>query len=87
MGRVAAAPLPLVLAGPPPPARRSAMEAFSSTRSGLKGLGCLSASSRAQRIALCVPLEIRTTRWGGSDLVAAAEEVRGGMYDGLRLES
>jgi hypothetical protein len=62
VGRVAAAPLPLVLAGPPAPAKRSAMEAFSSIRSGLKALGCLSASSRAQRIALCVPLEIRTTR-------------------------
>lgn len=87
MGRVEAVPLPLVLAGGPPPARRSAMEAFSSTRSGLKAFGCLSASSRAQRIALCVPLEIRTTGWGGSDLVAAAEEVRGGTYDGLRLDS
>lgn len=53
VGRVADPTFPFVVAVPVP-ARRSAMEAFSSIRSGEKGWGCLKASSRAQRMALFV---------------------------------
>jgi hypothetical protein len=58
-------PLPLEVAGPPPPSS-SAMLAFSSSSSGEKALGCLSASSRAKRMALCVCREMRTAGWGSS---------------------
>lgn len=49
---------PFVTAGWPPTTRISAIEAFSSIRSGVKGLGYRKASSRAQRMALWVCLDM-----------------------------
>jgi hypothetical protein len=65
VGREDEAAWPLVVAGPLPPLRRSAIEAFSSSRSGENGCGFRSASSRVQRIALLVCFESRTAGCGG----------------------
>jgi len=53
------APLFTPLRPPPLPLKRSDMEARSSTRSGVNGLGCLRASSRAYKTADAVCFEIR----------------------------
>lgn len=55
-------PLPAWEGCPPP--RMSDIEAFSSSKSGVNGLGWRRASSRAYRIALPRFLEIRSARWG-----------------------
>lgn len=75
VGREDCPPLPLDVAGPLPPGR-SAMEAISSTRSGEKGLGCRSASSSVQRIALLVCLETRTVGCGSKPGRLAEDENR-----------
>ena len=80
VGREDDVPWPLVVAGPP--AIRSAIEAFSSMISREKGWGCLSASSRAQRMALLVCLERRTA--GCGSVLADAERRRCRLNDDSR---
>lgn len=68
-------------AGWPPAPRRSAIDAFSSIRSGVKGLGCLNASSSAQRMALWVCWEMCTAGCAVLRGVRFEDEVLGGMKD------
>lgn len=81
VGRVEGDETPLETAGCPPTRRISAMEAFSSTRSGVKGLGCRNASSTAQRIALWVCLDMWTKGWVDEGS-ARREDVLGGTKEG-----
>lgn len=72
-------------AGWPPAPRRSAIDAFSSIRSGVKGLGCLNASSSAQRIALWVCWEMCTAGCAAFRWVRFEDELLGGIKDGGRV--
>lgn len=76
---------PLVTAGCPPTPRISAIEAFSSSRSGVNGLGYLSASSSAQRIALWVCLEMCKAGCADARSKRGEDEVLGGMRDAGRV--
>lgn len=65
----------------------SDMAAFSSMRSGVKGLGYLSASSTAQRMALWVCFEM-WTKGCVDELLVRREEVLGGTRrDGTVAEA
>lgn len=90
VGREDDAPWPLVVAGAMPP-RRSAIGAFSSSRTGVKGWGCLSASSRVQRMALLVRLDSRTAGCGsglaGEEYCRLSSKGAVGVSSGSSLRS